>query len=252
MAESETKQKHPLAIAWDKWLASDEGQQCRTANTLAHNTNHYLENRLWRAFTAGANSSPPDATQLAELRRAAWMALNCLITSRKGFSEWREADDAIEQLCVALNQQETSDPQPTPERDADKIARAVRDDMNTCLRNAQDQSKPEDLRLMMQHFAEAGRQILEMIEERRYDSETLTCEGCGQPTTATKTTDDDVSLCLPCFAAVPSVNDICCPHCHWKPSPDLQPQNGHYKCGNCDLPFTARAALNPSHSQKER
>lgn len=45
---------HPMAIAWERWLASDEGQQCRAANTLAHNTNHYLENRLWRAFQAGA------------------------------------------------------------------------------------------------------------------------------------------------------------------------------------------------------
>lgn len=49
--------RHPLAIAWDEWLASKEGQECRAANTLAHNTNIYLENRLHRAFDAGASTA---------------------------------------------------------------------------------------------------------------------------------------------------------------------------------------------------
>lgn len=55
--ETTTSERHPLAVAWDVWLASDEGTQCRAANTLAHNTNHYLENRLWRAFMAGAKAA---------------------------------------------------------------------------------------------------------------------------------------------------------------------------------------------------
>lgn len=37
--------------------------------------------------------------------------------------------------------------------------------MQTCIRNAQDTSKPAKYRLMMEHFAEAGRQIIEFIDE---------------------------------------------------------------------------------------
>lgn len=55
--ETTPSERHPLAVAWDAWLSSDEGKQCRAANTLAHNTNHYLENRLWRAFMAGAKAA---------------------------------------------------------------------------------------------------------------------------------------------------------------------------------------------------
>lgn len=51
--------RHPLAIAWDEWIATKEGQECRQANTLAHNTNQYLENRLNRAFMAGAKVGEP-------------------------------------------------------------------------------------------------------------------------------------------------------------------------------------------------
>lgn len=53
---TETSERHPLAVAWDAWLASKEGGECRTANTLPHNTNQYLEHRLYRAFMAGAKA----------------------------------------------------------------------------------------------------------------------------------------------------------------------------------------------------
>lgn len=58
---SEQIKRHPLAIAWDKWLTSVEGDQCRQANTLAHNANHYLEGRLHRAFDAGTRAVPSEA-----------------------------------------------------------------------------------------------------------------------------------------------------------------------------------------------
>lgn len=53
---SEEIKKHPLAIAWDKWLTSKEGQHCRAPNAALARESPYLENRLHRAFMAGANS----------------------------------------------------------------------------------------------------------------------------------------------------------------------------------------------------
>ena len=46
--------RHPLAVAWEKWLASEEGQECREVSTV--HANHYLENRLHRAFDAGVKA----------------------------------------------------------------------------------------------------------------------------------------------------------------------------------------------------
>lgn len=60
--DAESTKKHPLAIAWDEWLASDEGQAARDANTLPHGS-IYLENRLYRAFMAGAKAG---ATSVAD------------------------------------------------------------------------------------------------------------------------------------------------------------------------------------------
>lgn len=65
----DTLKRHPLAIAWDEWLASKEGTECRAANTLAHNTNVYLENRLHRAFDAGAKAQ--EAAMLAQREQGA-------------------------------------------------------------------------------------------------------------------------------------------------------------------------------------
>jgi hypothetical protein len=49
--------KHPLATAWDKWLASEEGQKSADAGVLSCKAEkQYLENRLHRAFMAGANA----------------------------------------------------------------------------------------------------------------------------------------------------------------------------------------------------
>lgn len=73
MAETEMK-RHPLAIAWDEWLASEEGQQASNVDTLARYTDRYLENRLHRAFDAGAKAatlSPSDFEQLIGLRKQA-------------------------------------------------------------------------------------------------------------------------------------------------------------------------------------
>ena len=87
---AETPTRHPLAIAWDEWLASNEGQEARAANTLPHNTNHYLENRLHRAFDAGAKAatiSPSDFEQLIRLRSTAQEAERFL-------AWWCESTDA--------------------------------------------------------------------------------------------------------------------------------------------------------------
>lgn len=46
----------PLAVrAWDEWIASNEGQRCRSAVTLQapERMTRYLENRLNAAFMAG-------------------------------------------------------------------------------------------------------------------------------------------------------------------------------------------------------
>ena len=50
--------KHPLAIAWDEWLASDEGRVAVQYESLPRNgtAQRYLENRLHRAFDAGAKA----------------------------------------------------------------------------------------------------------------------------------------------------------------------------------------------------
>lgn len=51
MAEIE---KHPDAIAWDKWKASTEGLHCLSVDILKDATDHeYLLNRLECAFQAG-------------------------------------------------------------------------------------------------------------------------------------------------------------------------------------------------------
>lgn len=41
--------KHPAAIAWNKWLESEEGFKCQEGNA----NGQYLQNRLWHAFMAG-------------------------------------------------------------------------------------------------------------------------------------------------------------------------------------------------------
>lgn len=48
--------QHPLAIAWDYWLLSEEGHKASDLSTLSTtlSARNYLENRLWRAFMAGA------------------------------------------------------------------------------------------------------------------------------------------------------------------------------------------------------
>lgn len=120
----------------------------------------------------------------------------------------------------------------------------LRESMQTCIRNANDESKPGAYRLMMEHFAEAGRQIIEMIEEGRYSGPISAhiCEGCGAPTVVVQVSDDDVVLCPLCYAATPETapdDRIQCPHCHWRPSPAIRPENGLYKCANCDFKWAA-------------
>lgn len=40
-----------ISLAWRNWLASEEGKSCASGEA----TGQYLENRLHRAFTAGAD-----------------------------------------------------------------------------------------------------------------------------------------------------------------------------------------------------
>ncbi len=52
--------KHPDAIAWEKWLKSEEGQVCSRPITEPLGQ-VYVENRLWHAFMAGRRpKSSPD------------------------------------------------------------------------------------------------------------------------------------------------------------------------------------------------
>jgi len=44
--------RHEDAIAWTRWLESDEGRRCTWANA----SGQFLENRLWRAFMAGCEA----------------------------------------------------------------------------------------------------------------------------------------------------------------------------------------------------
>jgi hypothetical protein len=49
--------KHPLATAWDKWLVSDTGKTAADPGVLVCKAERqYLENRLHRAFMAGAEA----------------------------------------------------------------------------------------------------------------------------------------------------------------------------------------------------
>lgn len=45
--------RHPLAVAWDKWLESEEGKKVANPDTLGSHAGPYLENRLRVAFMAG-------------------------------------------------------------------------------------------------------------------------------------------------------------------------------------------------------
>lgn len=45
--------RHPLAVGWDYWLASEEGKKCSDPATQG-GRRQYLENRLRSAFMAGA------------------------------------------------------------------------------------------------------------------------------------------------------------------------------------------------------
>lgn len=59
MAERKKKTKHAEAITkpgrgpWYDWLESDEGRLASDHSSLPIGRSEYLENRLWRAFTAG-------------------------------------------------------------------------------------------------------------------------------------------------------------------------------------------------------
>lgn len=59
MSEYRPIVRHPLAIAWDEWLASDEGKKASDPSTLTRtlSARSYLENRLQRSFNAGASAA---------------------------------------------------------------------------------------------------------------------------------------------------------------------------------------------------
>lgn len=84
MSESKTDiKRHPLAIAWDEWLASDEGQHCRAPNAALARESPYLENRLHRAFDAGAKAALDTAVReaVAETWKAAVMIAGMVETN---------------------------------------------------------------------------------------------------------------------------------------------------------------------------
>lgn len=50
--------RHPLAVAWDEWLVSEEGAFAANPDTLGTVMPHtYLEHRLHRAFDAGVKAA---------------------------------------------------------------------------------------------------------------------------------------------------------------------------------------------------
>lgn len=59
--------RHPLAIAWDEWLATDEGQSCANIYTVSRVNPQYLENRLHRAFDAGVKAQEANEHSLGDL-----------------------------------------------------------------------------------------------------------------------------------------------------------------------------------------
>lgn len=48
--------RHSLAVAWDEWISTDEGQKCRAPDAVLAHESPFLENRLHRAFDAGAKA----------------------------------------------------------------------------------------------------------------------------------------------------------------------------------------------------
>lgn len=56
--EAKAVRRHPLAVGWDYWLASDEGQKAANINTLlaSREAGLYLANRLRTAFLEGAKA----------------------------------------------------------------------------------------------------------------------------------------------------------------------------------------------------
>ena len=57
--------KSALAKARDKWFASDDGKECCEGQT----SGQYLQNRLERAFLAGANFSSERIKELEKVLR---------------------------------------------------------------------------------------------------------------------------------------------------------------------------------------
>ncbi len=48
--------KHPDALAWEEWLASEQGVKCTDGSAVGE----YLRNRLWWAFRAGVDHGRAD------------------------------------------------------------------------------------------------------------------------------------------------------------------------------------------------
>lgn len=67
MKDKNQVERHPLAVAWDKWLASDEGRKASMPETLGTtlSARQHLENRLQCAFMAGANAVEKSQTTLS-------------------------------------------------------------------------------------------------------------------------------------------------------------------------------------------
>jgi len=95
--------RHPLAIAWDEWLASDEGRSCRAPAEALSREGPYLDNRLHCAFDAGASSAESSLAekvleQIADERDEA----DCEY-SRAYNDAIRDVDASLRDLFTRLN-----------------------------------------------------------------------------------------------------------------------------------------------------
>lgn len=82
--------RHPLAIAWDEWLASGEGQKSAdfySLKAISVNGGTYLENRLHRAFDAGAAARPGVSDADKEHTETALALFRQLVTGKNALRE---------------------------------------------------------------------------------------------------------------------------------------------------------------------
>lgn len=107
MSEELKSQKHPIAIAWEKWLASTQGQNAREVATLPRNSN-YLENRLWSAFMAGAEAGLTPTPNSSVTHRAAGNLAFLLSVIRSGETLAPEEEASVRGIIRELSNSEVT------------------------------------------------------------------------------------------------------------------------------------------------